>query len=76
MSGSGATYVLDGKSDDLRPHLNHQVRITGRLDTSSTGASRTGTTTSTSTSGTSPTQNAQRLRVESVQMVASTCPSR
>ena len=30
-SGSMASYTLDGNASELRPHLNHQVEITGRL---------------------------------------------
>ena len=29
---SGTSYVLDGSSSELRPHVNHEVQITGRLD--------------------------------------------
>ena len=78
---AGASYTLEGKTSDLRNHVNHQVEITGRLDSSSTtagGASTAGSTTaSTSTSGSGRTSSdAQKIQVESVKMIAATCAGR
>ena len=81
MGSSGSMYTLDGRATELRPHLNHQVQITGRLD-STNGTGSTATTTATSatsadTPGTQrPANSGQRLHVESVRMIAATCPSR
>lgn len=81
MGSSGSTYTLDGRATELRPHLNHQVQITGRLDsTSGTGSTATTTETSATSADTPGTQrkanSGQRLHVESVRMIAATCPSR
>jgi hypothetical protein len=76
-SGSMASYTLDGSASELRPHLNHQVEITGRLAAASATA---GGSTSTPATGTATTAGAganaaQNLRVESVRMIAATCPA-
>ena len=56
-------YRLEGEEKTISPHLNHQVEITGTL--SPAGATGTaGTTTA-----------APMLKVESLKMVAATCPS-
>jgi hypothetical protein len=79
--------VLDGKESELRPHLNHQVRISGQLDSTPSGAAASTTTGGATTSATPPRTTSSsamsgsktaspHLRVESVQMVSSTCPSR
>jgi hypothetical protein len=87
--------MLDGRETELRPHLNHQVQVTGRLDSTSGTTSDTSSRTGTSTGSTATTtgsrststdtaasgargsaNNAQRLHVESVRMISSTCPSR
>jgi hypothetical protein len=59
--------------------VNHQVEVTGRLD-SSAGASATGSgssstpgSSSTGSGSTGSTAASQRLTVESVRMLASTC---
>jgi hypothetical protein len=68
--------MLEGSTSELQPHLNHEVQIMGRLASgSSTGSpSSTPPTSSTSPTGsTTGSQNAQRLTVESVKMIASTC---
>ena len=85
MRGTGSSYALSGDASELRPHLNHQVEIKGRLDSSaSSTASRPGTATGTTATGTtatpatSPSQDAsaaKTLRVESVKMIAATCPA-
>jgi hypothetical protein len=42
MDATGASYILEGKASDLRNHVNHQVEVTGRLDSSnSTGSGTT-----------------------------------
>jgi hypothetical protein len=71
---SGSTYALDGSASELKQHVNEQVEITGRLDSSasSTGSSSTGGT-ATSGAGTAAASSAQRLHVDSVKTVASSC---
>jgi hypothetical protein len=62
------SYRLEGDEKVISPHLNHQVRVTGTLQSSSaatTGAER---------SAPGSTASAATLKVESVEMVASTCP--
>jgi hypothetical protein len=103
-SAAGSSYTLDGDASELRRHMNHQVEIKGRLDssagmntasrpgttgagTTATGTTATGTTsnpTGTSATGSTATGTtagrdahssaAQTLRVESVKMIAATCP--
>jgi hypothetical protein len=67
-SGTSATrYELDGDSKTISSHLNHQVEITGTVQSSS--ASATGAANSAPGSrAASP-----RLKVDSVKMVAATC---
>lgn len=38
---TGTPYMLDGKTSELREHLNHQVEITGRLDEAKNSSSQT-----------------------------------
>jgi hypothetical protein len=70
-SGTTATvmeYRLDGEDKALSPHLNHQVEITGTVQSSS--ASATGAANAApSTAAAGPT-----LKVDSVKMIAATCP--
>src|SRR6185503_8911208 len=73
--GAGSSYTLDGNASELRRHVNHQVEITGRLDSSSSmggGSRATETTTAggtTAGAGATGAANAsQTLRVESVKM--------
>jgi hypothetical protein len=78
---AGASYILDGKTSDLRNHVNHQVEITGRLDssssTSSSGSTAGSTTAGTSTSGSHRSSaDSQKIQVESVKMIAATCTGR
>jgi hypothetical protein len=61
-AASGAMYMLDGKTDELRAHLNQQVEITGKIDAN--------TLRDPSTSSPEPRQE---LNVDSVRMVAATC---
>jgi hypothetical protein len=51
-------YVLEGKADELRQHVGHQVEIMGDPEDSSTDPSR---------------GNARRIEVDSVRMIAATC---
>lgn len=37
-ASSGTTYMLEGKTDDLRKHVNQQVEVTGRLQSASSGS--------------------------------------
>jgi predicted small secreted protein len=53
-------YMLDGKASELRPHLNHQVEITGRLDEAKDSSSAT-------------IDRRPELHVDSVRMIAATC---
>jgi hypothetical protein len=66
-TAAGMTYQLDGTPSQLSAHVNHQVRVTGTLqgNASATGVGRA--------SGDS-TAGSTRLKVESVEMVANTCP--
>jgi hypothetical protein len=76
---TGSSYMLDGNASELRGHVNHQVEIKGRLDSSaSSTASRPSTapgTTATPATSTPNASAAQTLRVESVRMIAATCPA-
>jgi hypothetical protein len=92
-SSSSANFALDGHAAELRPHLNHQIDITGRLDPMSATAPGTPTPATSptppgvTTTGRPPIPAAadaspvrrsahetQRLHVESVRMIAATCP--
>jgi len=78
-SASAATYKLEGKTSDVRPHLNHQVEITGRLESHggspSTAASptRSGNTSTRSGDDSRSSSGEQELHVESVRMISATC---
>jgi hypothetical protein len=70
--------MLEGSSSDLRPHVGHEVEVRGKIESSSSGTSgtpSTGSTGSTAGTGTTSSASGQRLRVESVKMVAATCSS-
>ena len=58
----GSMYMLDGKNDELRAHLNQQVEITGRIDDN--------TVRDPSTNSPEPRQE---INVESVRSIAATC---
>jgi hypothetical protein len=61
-------YRLDGEDKTISPHLNHQVEITGTVQRSS--ASATGAANAAPGSAAAgPT-----LKVDSVKMIAATCP--
>ena len=67
-SGTTATvmeYRLDGEDKTLSPHLNHQVEITGTVQASATGAANAAP----GAAAAGPT-----LKVDSVKMIAATCP--
>ena len=69
-TGTTATvtdYRLDGEDKTLSPHLNHQVEITGTVQSSSGSASGAANAAPGSASA-GPT-----LKVDSVKMVAATC---
>jgi hypothetical protein len=55
----GSSYTLEGKTAELRPHLNHQVQITGRPSPSSSSSGAAG--------------GSQQLQVESVKMISANC---
>ena len=55
-------YMLDGKTDELRAHLNQQVEITGRIDDNTLR-----------NPSSSPPEPRQELNVESVRALATTC---
>jgi hypothetical protein len=57
----GATYKLDGKTSELRQHVNHQVEITGHVDTSAPPRDSAAT-------GANP-----ELAVDAVRMIAAAC---
>jgi hypothetical protein len=74
---SGSTYQLDGSASELKPHVGHEVEIKGSLESSSSsGTSSTGSTSSTGTATSGSTSSGQRLKVESVRMISSTCSSK
>lgn len=75
------TYILDGDSTELKAHTNQEVEITGRIESwnnsssSSTSSSSTSTTSSTSSTPSS-SSTAERIRVQSVRMIAESCSSK
>jgi hypothetical protein len=60
---SDRMYRLDGKQDELNPHVGHKVEISGTVAEAPTAPA--GATSST---------HAPRLKVESVKMLDATCP--
>jgi len=61
-AATGPLYILEGKADELRQHVGHQVEVTGKAAESSSS---------------DPNQpNAQHLEVESVRMIAASCATR
>jgi hypothetical protein len=40
-ASSGTTFMLEGKTNDLRKHVNQQVEVTGRLESASSNTSGT-----------------------------------
>jgi len=59
-AATGTPYMLDGKTSELREHLNHQVEITGRLDDAKNSSSQT-------------IDRRPELHVDSVRMIAANC---
>src|SRR6185436_19387333 len=77
-NATGSSYVLDGDASELRRHVNHQVEIKGRLApaAAATGTPATGSTaTPPAPASREAHPNAGTLRVESVKMLAATCPA-
>jgi hypothetical protein len=63
------TYRLDGAESMISPHVGHKVEVTGTVDdqpSATASASASGATASAS--------NAPKLKIDSVKMVAATCP--
>ena len=56
-------YRLDGKLEDLNPHVGHKVEISGTVAEVPTAPA-----------GASSSTNAPRLKVEAVKMLEPTCP--
>jgi len=73
----GASYILEGRESELRQHANQLVEISGRIDNGSSNSASSSPTETGSASASNRSQsngaNAQRLQVESVRMIASTC---
>ena len=70
-AASGQTYTLGGNTSELSKHVNHQVRITGKL--APAAAASKSSTPAAPGSMAAGSQSAQRLDVESVTMIAATC---
>lgn len=67
-SGTAATrYELEGDAKAISPHLNHQVEITGTLQSSSASATGQANAAAGSRAAT------PKLKVDSVKMVSATC---
>jgi hypothetical protein len=73
-SGAGKTYRLEATDSQLAAHVGHKVEITGSIDEASASASASATTSETAGTSGSARATAPRLKVESVKMVAATCP--
>ncbi len=58
---SGPLYILEGKKDELRDHVGHQVEITGEPQSDSSNPAQTAT---------------RRIEVDSVRMIAANCATR
>ena len=68
-SGTAMRYQLDGDDKAISPHLNHQVEITGTVQSASgAGAAGAGAAGAAGGAAAAPT-----LKVDSVKMVAATC---
>lgn len=66
-SGTAMRYQLEGEEKTISPHLNHQVEITGTVQSSS--ASSTGA----ANAAPGSTAAGPTLKVESLKMVSATC---
>ena len=77
LTDAGAvTHLLNGKADELRPHVNQQVEVIGRLSaTSDSSNSRDGARETAGDSGEAVGRSPLRdhVRVESVRMLAPGC---
>jgi hypothetical protein len=72
-SGTSSRYQLQGDEKQISAHLNHQVEITGTLESASAaGGAAAGSPSAAGGSSTSGA-NAPTLKVESVKMVSATC---
>ncbi len=60
---SDRMYRLDGKQEELNPHVGHKVEVSGTV-----------AETPTAPAGATSSTNAPRLKVESIRMVDSICP--
>ena len=56
-------YRLDGKQEELNPHVGHKVEVTGTV-----------AETPTAPAGATSSTNAPRLKVEAVKMIEPSCP--
>jgi hypothetical protein len=68
--GIGPMYRLVGKTSDLNTHVGQRVEVTGTRDVSDEANAKAQAANATNPSA----ANAPRLRVESVKVVAATCP--
>jgi hypothetical protein len=69
MAGS---YILEGKAGELRNHVNHQIEVTGRLDSKSgSNTQRSGTTAGSTESGTTTGSTATSTGTSTPAMSAS-----
>ena len=69
-SGTAMRYQLDGDEKAISPHLNHQVEITGTVQSGAAGA---GAAAAAGAAGAAGGAAAPTLKVDSVKMVAATC---
>ena len=68
-SGTAATrYELDGEAKTISAHLNHQVEITGTLESSPAPSAGAASATAGARAPAAP-----KLKVDSVKMVSATC---
>lgn len=82
-SSSGSSYRLDGEDAELAKHVGHQVEITGKISPASGSSSTPSTpstppsssTPSTSSSSASSSSGGGQVQVQSVKMIAATCPA-
>ena len=59
---TGSTYRLDGEDHTLSPEIGHQVEIVAMMEDSGVGSSNSGS-------------SMPKVKVQSVRMIAATCPS-
>jgi len=63
-------YRLDSDDSKLTPHVGHKVTIMGTVEPASSSTSSSSSSASSSASA----SNAPKLKVDTVTMVASSCP--